>query len=367
MRALFYALAAIVSSGILAACAGSNSSTNPAAPQSAAVSQSHLDGNGHFVPQWSRFGLLIPKGFVPLGRQPLHGKPAPLRIQPAGNVGGVYVSEFYGSSVFGYPHNNMADGAPTCSISTGVVNPQGIAADKTGNFIFPQGYNNLGRQVQVYAGPSLCGAMVGFLNDDNGQPVDASSADAVNGNIAVANMFDVGGAGSVSICTLSSGGCATNLTNANMYEVASVVMSSNGDCWASGANQTGAATLTYFQGCTGSGAAATGYANTYFGGLDIDKNGNIVALSAFDAKLYIYHGCNPTCTMVGGPFSLQGQSLFGHLNRQSMTYTAADFEFGQIDVYQYSSSGPTYWYSYNNGLTASNIVEGVAVAPRTKR
>jgi hypothetical protein len=152
-----------------------------------------------------------------------------------------------------------------------------------------------------------------------------------------------------------------------MFIVASVLMDKAGDCWASGATQSGAATLTYFAGCTGNGAAATGYMNTYFGGLDIDKYGNIVSISAFDSKLYIYSGCNPACTLVGGPFALQGQSLFGHVNAQSMIYAAADFQNGQIDVYHYSASGPTYWYSFNNGLDASALVEGVAVAPRSKK
>ncbi len=63
--------------------------------------------------------------------------------------------------------------------------------------------------------------------------------------------------------------------------------------------------------------------NTYYGGLDIDKNGNIVAISAFDSNVYVYSGCNPACTLVGGPFPMHGEAVFGHLNKQSMTFALA--------------------------------------------
>jgi hypothetical protein len=281
-----------------------------------------------------------------------------------GSMGGIYATEFYGSNIYGYPHNNLANGAPSCTMPVGMIEAQGIAADDSANLIVPAGAPNLSRTVDVYSGPSLCGAELGSFIDAWGQPDDASSTNAASGSIAVANMYDAGGAGSVSVCTLA-GGCAINLTNSNMYEVAAVLMSKAGDCWASAATQTGTATLTWFKGCTGNGEAATGYQNKYFGGLDIDKNGNIVSLSAFDGKLYVYKSCKPTCTMVGGPYALQGQSLFGHLNGQSMVYAAADFQNGQIDVYHYSASGVTYWYSFNNGLNANNLVEGVAEAPRS--
>ncbi len=92
-----------------------------------------------------------------------------------------------------------------------------------------------------------------------------------------------------------------------------------------------------------------------YGGLDIDKNGNLVAISAFTSQMYVYSGCDPACTLVGGPFSMQGEAVFGHLNKQSMTFCAGDFSTAGMDVYYYSPSALTYWYSFNNGLCpASN-------------
>ena len=49
--------------------------------------------------------------------------------------------------------------------------------------------------------------------------------DAVNGNIAVGNIFDNSGLpGSLSVCTLSSLTCSTNLTNSNIIEMGGVAM-----------------------------------------------------------------------------------------------------------------------------------------------
>lgn len=366
MRTFVLTLCTTLAVGLLTACSSGTPSTGPSSLSGAAGSQSQFS-HGHFVPQWSKLGSLVPSSLRPTGPMPLHGRTSPMGMKNNLGPGGIYAAQFYGTDVFGYPHNNMANGAPTCNVPLGtVVNVQDVGADSAGNLIVPEGFSNLGHQVQVYAGPGLCGSELGFVVDAWGQPDDASSWNAATGNIAVANMYDAGGAGSISVCTLS-GGCASNLTNANMYEVAGVVMNKGGDCWASAVTQTGTATLTYFKGCTGAGVAATGFVNTYYGGLDIDNNNNIAAISAFDAKLYVYRGCNPTCTLVGGPFALQGQSMFGKFNKQSMVYVAADFQYGQIDVYHYSLSSLSYWYSFNNGLTASDYVEGVAESPRSRR
>ncbi len=49
--------------------------------------------------------------------------------------------------------------------------------------------------------------------------------------------------------------------------------------------------------------------------------------------------------------------------RNRLSSFAADFEFGQVDVYKYGPTSLTYEYSFNNGLSASDDVEGVAVNP----
>jgi len=196
-----------------------------------------------------------------------------------------------------------------------------------------------------------------------GQPSDAASSDAQHGKIVVANVSGKSGAGSVSVCTLAHG-CTTNLRNSNIYEVDAVALANSGDCWASARDIAGSALLIYFRGCTGSGRTATHFQKVYPGGLDIDKNGNLISISEFDKRLYVYHGCNPSCRLVGGPFALQGTPFYGHVNKPSTLFAVGDPEHEQVDMYSYAPSSITYKYSFDEGLGPSNDVEGVAFNPR---
>ena len=125
------------------------------------------------------------------------------------------------------------------------------------------------------------------------------------------------------------------------------------------------ATLTYFKGCAGSGKTASGYRNAYYGGLDIDNQGNLVSLSYQDAKLYVYQGCNPQCTRVAGPFRMKGEATFGHVNAASNKLVTGDFQYGRIDVYNYSPTKIRFAYSFNRGFSPSEVVEGAAFNPRS--
>ncbi|HEY6485160.1 MAG TPA: hypothetical protein VIX83_02110 [Candidatus Cybelea sp.] len=364
MRSLPSAIGAIATAALLAACSGGLSSTTPAGDTgvSSAITR---DAQGHLRPHWSRRATLIPDSMRPNHKMPLHGVPLIKKGGGGGGagVGGFYVGELLGSELLEYAHKNTGNAPPACTIG-GVSLPQGISSDDQGDIIEPDGGT---ATVQVFKGRGECGPSLGTINDTYGEPVDASTPNAVSGKIAVANVFDFFGAGSVSVCTLS-GGCSANLSNPNMFAVSSVVMKKgSGDCWASAVDSSGNPTLTWFAGCTGSGQTATGYQNGSFGGLDIDNKGNIVSLDSVFGTATVYSGCNPTCTVVSGPYALQGNAVFGHLNKQSMTFAAADVINGQIDVYKYHQGTFNYWYSFNNGLSAFNGVEGVTYSPRSRQ
>jgi hypothetical protein len=279
---------------------------------------------------------------------------------------GIYASENLSSTadVFGYPISNRNNGAPICSENT--ESAYDVAVDGSGNLIVPNSYDT----ITVFKGPNMCGKELGSFRTIWGDdyPVDATSPDAATGTIAVGVVQDdATGVGSIELCTLKSN-CKTNLINGyKMNLVFAVAMSKKGDCWASSAEPTA---LTYFSGCSGSGQSATGYENSDAGGLDIDKNGNLVSISCSEAScstpaLYIYSGCNPACKKLGGPFSLQGASLYGHLNEDSTRFAAADYEYGQIDVYKYTRASIRYLYSFNDGLSAGARM-GAAYNPRSK-
>jgi hypothetical protein len=270
---------------------------------------------------------------------------------------GVYVGD--GTVIDGYAVNKQRVRGPKCTVK-GMSYLNTVEVDGVGNLMVPNGGS---KTVSVFKGPEMCGPELGSFNDPYGAPSDVASNNAVTGTIAVANVFDTSGPGSISVCTFSAG-CTQNLTNANMYEVASVAMAKNGDCWASASNSVGTASLTYFKRCAGAGQAATGWRNTYYGGLTIDIHGYLVAIDAFTPEVWIYKGCNPSCTLVAGPFTLHGDSLYASLNKDSTLLAAADYSVGQVDVYAYSLTGLTYEYSCCGNVSTG--VGGVAFNPRSK-
>ena len=87
--------------------------------------------------------------------------------------------------------------------------PQGISSDDQGDIIEPDGGT---ATIQIFKGLDDCGASLGTIDDSFGQPVDVSTANAVNGKIAVANVFDFFGAGSISVCTLRAAAARTSPT-----------------------------------------------------------------------------------------------------------------------------------------------------------
>lgn len=376
MRLFTTAACAAVAVALVAGCSGNMSQTNPSGPSTASdASQVRPLKNHRVKPRWVfPANLLDNDGAVQPGFKRTLGI---LKSAASGSAmpKGIYVNQFYGSGVLAYQNKNTGNNAPFCNVPTGTgSDTNGIAVDGKGNLITPVAVNYSGQKaIEIWSGPqtgSACGTMVASILDPYGQPSDAASFDSLNGEIAVTNIFDnSGAAGSISICSVSAG-CTSNLTNPAMYKVAGVALDKSGNCWASAEDTSGAATLTYFAGCTGAGVQATGFMNHDYGGLSIDKNGNLVAVdktpptTGSPSRLWVYSGCNPACTVVGGPFNLAGYPcVFGTVNGQSMAFVTGDQQTAAADIFYYSPTSLTYWYSITNGLSTSGKVEGVAYNP----
>ncbi|HEX3458493.1 MAG TPA: hypothetical protein VHR97_11115 [Candidatus Baltobacteraceae bacterium] len=281
---------------------------------------------------------------------------------------GTYVSEFNTTSLLGYAANNKKNGGPICTID-GVAFVNDLGVDGTGNLMVPNpGETTGGEALNIHQGPTMCGKLIGSISDPFGQPSDATSPNALTGQIALGNLVGNGStAGSLSICTFK-GGCTVNLTNSNYFHVGGVGMSNAGDCWIDvKTSASGGVELVYYKGCAGSGTIASGFKQTYYGGIDIDKSGNLVIIDDMAEDVYIYRGCDPTCTVVGGPFALKGESFWGKLNFANNQFTAAERTNGVVDVYSYSTKSIKFLYSYDSGLSASLLPNGVAVNPRSKQ
>jgi hypothetical protein len=300
---------------------------------------------------------------------PPGGLPSALQSSSEKTISGLYVGGATTWDVLAYPAQNRKNGPPRCQIYDPGSTVNNLAVDPNGNLIIPTSGDEK-FDILVYDSNKLCGKWLATLPDLYGQPTNAASNDAVNGTIAVGNIFDVssenGGSGSITLCTIKAG-CTQNLGNPNLlFAVGGVAMDLSGNCWASGISPEYSSSLVYFANCAGNGVAATGVpSGSGLGGLDIDVSGNIVAVG-IPSSLYVFKGCNPACTVVGGPFPLRGSVTFGHLNENSTQYATGDYQSGQIDMYKYSSKSLTFEYSFNNGLSASYGVESAAFRPRSK-
>jgi hypothetical protein len=340
-----YALGVTAAAAILAGCssAGSQMAT-PAAGGSAGMS-----AKGQSLHSLIPANLLHPAPQQTLSRLAPQAK--------GGGKAGIYASEFYGSEIFGYKASGK--GSPTCTIS-GVSYVNDIGSDSKADVIDPDGGS---RSVIVFA-PN-CGKSLGTISDSYGQPADATSDDASKSTIVVGNIFDNSDTpASISTGTLK-GGLTSNLTNSKIYELAGVAEDTKGNCWGSAINSSDEAALVYFKGCKGGGALATGFMNSFYGGLDIDSKGNLVAVDLTASAVYVYSGCDPKCTKVAGPLTLHGESVFGKVNKTSKMYAAGDFANGTIDLYKYDGKSLKYTSSISNGLSESLEPEGVAYAPRS--
>jgi hypothetical protein len=355
MRLLSAAVCTSVAAALLASCSGGNmgsmTSSVPGTGSSASKFQAlHKAGAVS----------IIPKSALPKGPVKLKGRQAPPQ-----EMKGIYVAMFFESFLNGYTKNNSGNGAAICQV-TGLSNVNNLATDTVGNLIVPNAFDG----VYVYPGPTMCGSGgPSIITDSYGQASDAASVNAMTGPIVVGNIL---GPGYAVVCTVSSGSCS-ELTppSAGIGEIAGVGMDKNGNCWADSYNAAFTAVqLTYWAGCSGTGTDATGFLNTGYGGVDVDNKGNIVTLNwhgSAGTDLWVYSGCNPACTSVSDNDLTENTAIFGHIGKQGQRLVVGAYLVGQADIYQYSPTTLTYYYSFNNGLIASGDVEGAAYSPSSKK
>jgi hypothetical protein len=373
MRFFGSALGATVAAAVLAACSsagnlGTSSSSLPVGGDQSAVKRDY----SNWTPINSA-GLQLDSR--------LYGD----EVRPASGQqrGGYYASEFRSNvSVFGYsPKPNKSNSGPVCSPAGNRYNVNGIASDQKGNLIVPGsskpgGANTKDWNISIYQGspqPTICGPLLGTIPDTTGQPVDAAAFNAATGSIAVSEINFTTKLGEVVVCTVASLACGTPVTSSAITGYsAGVAMDAGGDCWLSTAKKISNGIpvgfrLIYWSGCTGDGVAATGTSGqSSYGGLFIDNDGNLGAFDAFSSKLYVYSGCNPSCTPVGS-FALKGQSFYGNLNGSGGKLAVGDESNGSVDVYNYKLPTFGFRYSFDNGLKHGRVVESGIFSPANQR
>jgi hypothetical protein len=365
MRYFTSALCTAVGVGLLAACAGNLSGQSGSVPgliSPSRVAQANNRAPISLVAAWMR----------PTGIQRLHlGTAFPDKKKKA--AGGLYGSEFYSNAtsdaeglINAYPNPNSKNSAPTCTIDGYAINGWGV--DLKQNLILPSASTaSLEPSVNIYAGPKLCGKLLGSIPDTNGQASDAKSFDATKDSIYVGEILSSStGEGDILICSLKMDSCGPPVTNSSITGYGGgIAADTKGDCWMSAATSaTSGFLLVYWKGCKGKGAVATGTKNAGFGGLFFDAKGNLVSIDVTGA-LYVYSGCDPKCKVVSSS-TLKGDSIFGNLNQKGDEVAIGDVTNVDVDVYKYAPTGLKYLYSFNNDLDGTGFTEAAGFSPTNK-
>ncbi|MBV8498210.1 MAG: hypothetical protein JO003_03040 [Candidatus Eremiobacteraeota bacterium] len=366
MRLLTAAVCTSVAAALLASCSGGNMSSPSSSVMPGAGNAGRATKLGHHVDAYQHIPLNLIKAD---GR--IHGKKAPAQAAK-----GSYVSQFY-TGVNGYPKNNSGNGPSICSV--GVFNVNGVGVDPSGNLITPS-YNSGNEEVNFYNNNSLCGSLYTSISvSGQGEPVDAASNDAINGTSLIAGNTGFGT--SAWLCSAGSNSCsAITFSGTNVPTgFLQVAMDKGGNCYLDGySSATGVPTLWVSTGtaslpCSGAWTIASGFSESYSGGLDVDNKGNLLVIAALNssftvASATVYSGCaTGTCTVLTGPTNLNGAGFYGRLGRQNERFIMSDQTYAQADVFSYQPGRtPVYLYSFNNGITPTGFIEGTAFSPSSK-
>jgi hypothetical protein len=256
------------------------------------------------------------------------------------------------STQYIFTKNNSANGAPVCTSQSSTYGVNNVQSDSSGDLIVPDATAG----IEVYAPPftgSSCGTLLGTISDSFGQAADAAATNAATGMIVVGHA-----AGEVAVCTLGTLSC-TELTS-ETTGFTQVAMDSSGNCYADGANGSGITILEVYTGCTGNPVVATGFSETYLGGIAVDNKGNLTAIALLGASdglpstVSTYSGCaTGACTLSSGPTKLAGESIYGGIGRQNARFVTSDLTNDEMEVYSYNGKTGvgSMLYEFNNGLS----------------
>jgi hypothetical protein len=153
-----------------------------------------------------------------------------------------------------------------------------------------------------------------------------------------------------------------------------------GNCYADASDSSGSTGLWIYHHCKRTGkelTSANGFSEPYYGGMSVDNHGNLLVLSLVNGSLSppstvtVYSGCiTGTCKVVGGPFTLNGESISGGLDSKNKHWVTSNISTGMIDIYSYGRGGRslTYLYSFGSGLSCiTNDCESATYSPSSPK
>jgi hypothetical protein len=330
------ALATAALSGCSGGASGSPAPTSLGAPQQNAGAYRHAVGRDGALSVW-------PASFTP---HPLRG--GALRPAPAGAAkGNVAVAQFGASSVLWFPKNNRKNQPPrTCQPASST---NGIAVDKHRNLWVPNG-----RAYTTTEYAPNCGAALMTIADPTGEPADITFDS--KGDVYIMNLSDTSGPPTVGVYDPSGTQIGT-LGDASFEVPMGIGTDSHDNVYVSNLQKNNIGNVVEFASGQMPGKALS--VSLGLPGKPVFDSKDNMILSDWEAlTLDVFappYDGQPTTSPI------KGSSIWCPLGSAQKRILCGDADNGSVDVYAYP--GGKYLYSYTSGLSATELVTGVAPAP----
>lgn len=302
--------------------------------------------------RWSAPVSAVPSGyhFVAPDAALMFGDPNPTNEKRKKSA--VFAAEFTPGQVNLYALPDTKNVAPKCALTAVAVN--GIGTDAKGTLYVPSGSF---QRITTYA-KGTCTATPVTLFETNGQPSDIAFGS--DGTIYVADISSPRGPGLISVYKKGATSPSFTLTDPSIGSFApGIAIDSSNDVFLSYRNTSGRQGFLEFKDGKMPGTVLRLSGASFVIGLTFDDVQNLVAIDYKGGAVLTY--APPYNGAPSKFFVTKGSSAYAKLDTGNKNLYVADFANGSIDVYTYPAG--TYEYSITNGLTQSDMVQGVAVEP----
>ena len=223
---------------------------------------------------------------------------------------------------------------------TGFSEPQGMCTDKSGN-IWVTNTGTL-QIIQLLR----TGTVLNTLTDPTGYPVGCA-VNMSNGDLAVTNIFNTSGAGTIELYANASG-TPTSLSNSNQYEYFFPTYDTSGNLYVDGFSNSGTWILS---GCpAGSSSCHTlsvSGASPYFpGGLNWDRVGGNLIIGDQECGGNL-ESCQYTATVSGSSVTITATTILNDVNGHG-----GDVDQGTLAPFSKYFAGPLI--SFGSATTSAN-------------
>ncbi len=272
-----------------------------------------------------------------------------MRPPPKGTKAHLAVAEFGTSTVLWFKENDKKNAPPkTCEPASST---NGIRIDRQGNLWVPDGKADTTTE---YA-PD-CGAAKLTIPDPDGEPADVGFDN--HANVYILNINNVSGPPVVHVYT-SSGTEIRTLTDPSFSELFGVNSDNKGNVFVSNLTSGNVGNVVEFKNGKMPGKQLSGV-RLKLPGVPVFDSANNLIISDWSSNRTIDVFAPP---YTGAPTTshLMGPSIWCPLDHAERHIYCGDAGHGAIDVYAYP--GGAYLYSFTAGLSASELVTGVAPDP----